>query len=181
MPCRPDPPFPGHSGTLRIMEKQIEGLGKEVKFLCPLKDTAVDIRTRFLATFCRSRQLGGISNPSAIQLGNQRAHYSDIMTDVTLFEDGLISYAETFRTLNGVDWPTASDLIGTALLLHGHMVSAMNRRATMIAKEQENWIKEAEFMELVQWTLRASKEELARYTANMAGATLEKRLFLRLF
>ena len=94
------------------LKKETRTLTEEVTMLRPFKETAVDIRKRFFATF--RRREGGQENedPSTIDSGNQRAHAGDVCLDVCLFRHHLIECDDNFSTLYGLSWPEAEALLG---------------------------------------------------------------------
>lgn len=49
-------------------------------------------------------------------------------------------------------------------LEHHRMVEAMDHRATVRSKVEEEWEREAEFLELIRWPRGASLRELADFT-----------------
>jgi hypothetical protein len=60
------------------------------------------------------------------------------------------------------------------------MVTAMNRRASILTKVEAEWTKQGEFEELLRWTRNASPKELADFAEDLEGRTYPKRLFLSL-
>ncbi|KAG0124303.1 hypothetical protein HOY82DRAFT_634397 [Tuber indicum] len=76
-----------------------EALMKEVTVLRPLKRTAVNIRERFFATYRRKKDALRIEDPFIIDSGNLRAHAGDVILEVCLFQNHLISFEETFSDL----------------------------------------------------------------------------------
>jgi len=58
------------------------------------------------------------------------------------------------------------------------MVSAMDKRATILAAASTEWTKEWEFNQLLRWTQNATPEELVDFTKDVVGVTYPKRLFL---
>ena len=93
--------------SIRTREAKIEQLiiartesqRKELTTLHPLQDTVVGIPNIFLATFLHSMVLTNIGNPSAIamKVGNEKGHDGDVVTDVRLLRNGLITYPDTFH------------------------------------------------------------------------------------
>jgi hypothetical protein len=60
------------------------------------------------------------------------------------------------------------------------MVTAMNRRASILAKVGVEWTKQGEFEGLLGWTRIATPKELADFAKDAEGKTYSKRLFLSL-
>jgi len=85
---------------------------EEVTMLCPLKATAIDIRQRFFATFCRKQDSLQVDHQLIIHCGNLQAHAGDVVLDVCFFKNHLICSDETFSTLYGVSWVQAEELLG---------------------------------------------------------------------
>ena len=55
--------------------------------------------------------LTNIGNPSAIKEGNEKAHDGDVITDVCLLQNGLMTYRDTFRRLYCFQWKKARGLL----------------------------------------------------------------------
>ena len=100
----------------QLIKGQGEGqkiLNKEVMTLNPLKDTAISIRKRFLATYRRE----GVNeeqddDEETIHIGNVQAHTGNVRLDVHLFRNNLIQHSQTFSSLYGTSWERAEVLIG---------------------------------------------------------------------
>jgi len=59
--------------------------------------------------------LTNIGNPSAIKVGNEKAHGGDVVTDVCLFQNGLTTYPDTFRWPYGLHCEEAKNLLSMLL------------------------------------------------------------------
>lgn len=97
----------------RTLEEQIEVLTQEANVLRPLRNIAVDIRKRFFAT--SRRGVEEERNPMddiTIDAGNRRAHEGDVITDVALFHNRLMTSFATFTRLYGLPWKDAEKLLG---------------------------------------------------------------------
>jgi len=100
----------------QLIKGQGEGqkiLNKEVMTLNPLKDTAISIRKRFLATYRRE----GVNeeqdeDEETIHIGNVQAHTGNVRLDVHLFRNNLIQHSQPFLSLYGTSWERAEVLIG---------------------------------------------------------------------
>jgi len=104
--------------SIRTMETKIEqliarveALRKQITVLRSLLYTAVGIPHIFPATFLKSMILTNIGNPSAIKVGNEKAHGGDVITDVCLLRNGLITYPDTFRRFYGLHCEEAKSLL----------------------------------------------------------------------
>ncbi|PWW75293.1 hypothetical protein C7212DRAFT_322750 [Tuber magnatum] len=160
------------ASKIDVLQKKTEVLSEKVAILGPLKNTAVDIRKRFFATFRRKKRHLAMGDRSTIASGNNRAHARDVCTDVSLFRNKLICSGDTFTALYGLHWREAGDL-----LEHKHLVYAMNKRATAVTNRRR-WDKEGDFRELVLWTKNATPAELEEFRNDVAGELSYKRLFL---
>ncbi|KAG0128152.1 hypothetical protein HOY82DRAFT_612405 [Tuber indicum] len=125
------------------LEKQMDALTREVTMLRPLQATA------------------RIDDAYIIESGNHRAHMGDVILDVCLFKNHLISFNETFTALYGMPWPEAEKLLAehqslvkytmlkgytSVRLLLGstQLVDAMNARATGLTNSRLGWSFEEE-------------------------------------
>ncbi|CUS14262.1 unnamed protein product [Tuber aestivum] len=113
----------------------------------------------------------GVGIGSSIREGNNIAHGRDVVTDICLLKNGLITYHQTFKYLYGLDWRTASELIG-----HPHIVSIMNHRATIL-HDHPGWNRQEEFDELITWTRTADDDDLAKFATDETGWMWAKRKF----
>ncbi|KAG0637169.1 hypothetical protein HOY80DRAFT_296330 [Tuber brumale] len=192
--CHPETAYANPDGasflkSVRMMEMNIEKLiprmealeqksinqERELTLLRPLKATAIGIRDRFFATFLKSMSSANIGNLSVIAEGNKNAHEGDVITDICLLQNGMISYPATFRRLYGLHWEEAN-----SLLTFPHMVKVMNCRATRIANGGAEEDLQDEFNELLLWTRHATADDIAIFNADPTGSTHHKLIYLRL-
>ncbi|KAG0123314.1 hypothetical protein HOY82DRAFT_619332 [Tuber indicum] len=145
----------------------------ELTVLRPLKASAISIRDRFFAKFLESKASSNIGNLSAISAGNKIAHEGDVVTDICLLRNGMISYPDTFRRLYSLLWEEAD-----SLLIFLHMVNAMNCRATRIANRGAEGDLQDEFNELVLWTKHATSDDIAIFNTDSTGSTYHKLIYL---
>jgi len=110
--------------SVRTMETKIEqliarveALRKQIIVLRSLLYIAVGILDIFPATFLKSMILTNIGNPSAIKVGNEEAHGGDIVIDVCLLRNGLITYPDTFRRFYRLHWEEAKSLLSMLISL----------------------------------------------------------------
>ncbi|PUU77506.1 hypothetical protein B9Z19DRAFT_1128249 [Tuber borchii] len=80
----------------KALEKRSDGVEKELGILRPLKPKAIGIRERFFATFLKSIFQTRMGDTSVIEVGNRIAHEGDVVTDVCLLENEIITYPDTF-------------------------------------------------------------------------------------
>jgi len=59
--------------------------------------------------------LTNIGNPSAVEVRNEKAHGGDVVTDVSILQNGLITYPDTFRRFYGLHWEEAESLLGIVI------------------------------------------------------------------
>ncbi|KAG0644354.1 hypothetical protein HOY80DRAFT_941418, partial [Tuber brumale] len=160
---------------MEVAEKSMQEtqlLRDEVTILCPLKHNAVTIRSRFFAVYARRENMHGIGNANAIHSGNDTAHARDVVVDICLFKHGLIKYEAAFAAIYGLKWQDAATLIDFR-----HMVTVLNKRATVLCKNTGKWMKQDDFEALVMWTRNASPKELAEFRTDEVGKTHGKRLY----
>ncbi|CUS12707.1 unnamed protein product [Tuber aestivum] len=141
--------------------EEMERLRQEVTILRPLKSAAIDIRHRFFAVFKRTDGVGDSDNDSTIRKGNIMAHNGDVVTDVCLFQNQLITCEATFIRLYGLSWQDAAKLME-----HPHMIAALNHRATQVSKGYNKWKNQEDFDKLVSWTIDAKPAELKAIEAD---------------
>ncbi|PWW72888.1 hypothetical protein C7212DRAFT_366058 [Tuber magnatum] len=151
-----------------------KALTEELVILRPLKDTAVDIRRRFFATYRRREHGMEDEDPPTINSGNLRAHAGDVCLDICLFKNHLIECDVTFSTLYGLSWLEAEPLLG-----YKQLVCAMNARATAITNSRLWWNPEQEvaFRALVLWIGNATADELEKFKEDIDKDTYPQRLF----
>jgi len=101
-----------HKETTEGLENKIQTLTQELMILGPLRETAINIRERFYATYRRSQNEMRVDDPFIIDSGNRRAHAGDVNLDVLLFKNGLIAWEDTFQALYGISWVQAERLLG---------------------------------------------------------------------
>ena len=51
------------------------------------------------------------ADPSAVKVGNGKAHDGDAITDVCLLQNGLTTYRDTFHKLYGFQWEEVRGLL----------------------------------------------------------------------
>ncbi|KAG0123144.1 hypothetical protein HOY82DRAFT_575198 [Tuber indicum] len=149
-------------------------LTREVTILRPLKETAVDIRKRFFAAFERSQGAPEEEYGPSIDSGNKKAHAGDVFLDICLFRHQLLKCDESFLSLYGLSWYEAETLIGYKLL-----VSAMNKRATVLTDRRLQWNfrKETAFRDLIKWIYDATAVELERFREDTDEDSYPQQLF----
>ena len=97
-------------------ERETKALKDELMILRPLRETAVNIRRRFFATFRRDHdKLPTPGDTAIIQIGNHAAHKGDVITDVSLFRNHFMDCHSTFVEIYGLDWCEAYPLLGILL------------------------------------------------------------------
>jgi len=108
--------------SIRTMETKIEqliarteSLQRQITVLRPLLYTAVGIPDISPTTFLKSMVLTNIGNPSAIKVGNEKAHDGDVVTDVCLLWNGLITDPDTFRRFYGLHCEEAKSLLSMVI------------------------------------------------------------------
>jgi len=94
------------------LQKKVDSQDSEIMILRPLKDTAIDIRKRFFATYRRRVDEMEAEDKPTIDDGNLRAHAGDVCLDVSLFKNHFIECEDTFSTLYGLSWLEAQSLFG---------------------------------------------------------------------
>ena len=107
----------GHGilGRLQKLEEEVHQMRAykdELTMLRPLRQATVDIRSRFFATSRDRVGMGGVGLRTSRDEGNKAAHAGDVVTDICLLKHNMIQYHQTFDHLYGMDWRTATELIG---------------------------------------------------------------------
>ncbi|KAG0137549.1 hypothetical protein HOY82DRAFT_649285 [Tuber indicum] len=161
--------------SVHTMEMNIEKLIAKTEALDQkskaLEQRSIDQELELI--FLESKASSNIGNLSTISEGNKIAHEGDVVTDICLLRNGMISYPDTFCRLYGLHWEEAD-----SLLLFPHMVKAMNCRATRIANGGAEEDLRDEFNELVLWTKNATSDDIAIFNADSTGSTYHKRIFI---
>ncbi|KAG0124238.1 hypothetical protein HOY82DRAFT_634775 [Tuber indicum] len=152
----------------RNLREENQQMTKELTLLRPLKE-------RFFTTFQQRREFHRIGDHTAIRVGNEVAHEGDVTSDVCLLENGLIQYFSALKALYGFDCKEAK-----VFLVFPHMVTAMDKRATALARVDGRWKLEVEFQMLAKWTQTATAEGLGGFIVGQVGANYYKNLFLKL-
>lgn len=70
------------------------------------------------------------------------------------------------------DLPTlhSASISDGILLAFPHMVAVMNNRATITSKEGRQWTRDAKFLEMIEWTRTAGREEISSLTDGGKGS-----------
>ena len=100
---------------IRAVEEELRAISDELTILSPLKPLAVSIQDGSFATFQSGEPEGEIEDHLASWIESNIELAADVVTDVCMFEDGLMHDNERFTALYGVDWQAAKELIGTPL------------------------------------------------------------------
>ncbi|KAG0138194.1 hypothetical protein HOY82DRAFT_535114 [Tuber indicum] len=97
-------------------EDCIRVLTQESNILHPLRNITLNIRKHFFATSQHGMaDEQTYSDEIIIQASNHRAHEGDVIMDVSLFQNHLMTFYDTFTRLYGLLWREAEGLLGTQI------------------------------------------------------------------